>query len=573
MLAVAAFVFVALSVSLQYWTASRSRQSRERVEHVQQVIEYQLELEGRLADAALAVHRFALTRDARYLTAWSTATNHLQSLVASTGDLIRHPPAREHFVRMEPLIGELLQLHLKAIEQHRRDATAPAAEPLEPWRVHDAIRQHAGALMAEERRLLAANETEALRQDRRTRLALQAGGALALALFGVATASLVRENRRRRRAEANLHEANTSLEARVAERTAQLSEQKQRLQAVVDTAVEGIITINERGIVDSMNDAAERMFGYRADEVIGRNVSLLMPAPYREHHDGYLARYLETGQAKIIGIGREVMGQRQDGTVFPLDLSVSEVKLGERRIFTGLVRDLTERKRLEAAVTSSAEQERGRIARDLHDGLGQELGGALFLSNLLQRDLQEHGAPEAERAAQIHGLVEKALADVREISRGLYPVPPEPDGLMTALQNLADRVTRDCRIECAFDADSAVLLDDPILATHLYRIAQEAVNNALKHSGGSRIDIRLASTAHSLEVSVRDHGTGLPQNPPASNGLGWQTMKHRAQLIGGRLSVQNVSGGGALISCAVTRYGSRPAEAAASDAQRAEKNP
>jgi PAS domain S-box-containing protein len=347
---------------------------------------------------------------------------------------------------------------------------------------------------------------------------------------------------------------NGTLEQRVAERTAELSEQQQRLQAVVDTAVEGIITINERGIVDSMNAAAERMFGYRADEVIGRNVSLLMPSPYREQHDGYIARYRETGHAKIIGIGREFAGQRKDGTMFPLDLAVSEVKLGDRRIFTGLVRDLTERKRLEAAVTSSAEQERGRIARDLHDGLGQELGGALFLGNLLQRDLKERGAAEAERAAQIHTLVEKALADAREISRGLYPVPPEPDGLMTALQNLADRVTRDGRIECIFDADSAVLLEDQTTATHLYRIAQEAVNNALKHSGTSRIDIRLAATAHSLEISVRDHGTGWPQNPPASGGLGLQTMKHRAQLVGGRLTAQDVpDGGGVLVSCSVAR--------------------
>jgi len=349
----------------------------------------------------------------------------------------------------------------------------------------------------------------------------------------------------------------------LAEHAARLSEQQRRLQAVVDTAVEGIITIDERGVVDSMNPAAEKIFGYRADEVIGRNVNLLMPSPYREQHDGYIARYLRTGEAKIIGIGREVVGLRKDGTIFPLDLSVSEVKLDARRIFTALLRDLTERKRLEAAVTSATEQERGRIARDLHDGLGQELGGALFLSNLLQRDLREHTAPEAERAAQIHALIEKALADARDLARGLYPVPPEPDGLMTALENLADRVTRDCHIDCSFDADSAVLLDDPTVATHLYRIAQEAVNNALKHSGAVRIEMRLAATAHTVEVSVRDHGAGLRMEPPAGGGLGLQTMKQRAQLIGGRLTVQNVSDGtGALVSCSVMRFGDRAREAA-----------
>src|SRR5439155_1371103 len=157
----------------------------------------------------------------------------------------------------------------------------------------------------------------------------------------------------------------------------------------------------------------------------------------------------------------------------------------------------------EGRATAAAEQAHGRIARDLHDGLGQQLGGALFLSSLLQRDLKERGAKEADRAAEIHHLIEQALADARAISRGLYPVPPEPDGLMTALQNLADRVTRDCNIECCFDADSAVLLDDPATASHLYRLAQEAVNNAVKYSGSSRIDVYLKAPPHQIELIVR----------------------------------------------------------------------
>jgi two-component system, chemotaxis family, sensor kinase Cph1 len=121
----------------------------------------------------------------------------------------------------------------------------------------------------------------------------------------------------------------------------------ERLRAILQTAVEGIITIDEQGIVESMNPAAERVFGYSAPEVIGKNVRLLMPSPYREAHDGYLQNYVRTGQAKIIGIGREVVGLRKDGSVFPMDLAVSEVRLANRRLFTGFVRDITERKRSE----------------------------------------------------------------------------------------------------------------------------------------------------------------------------------------------------------------------------------
>src|SRR5688572_26551260 len=126
-----------------------------------------------------------------------------------------------------------------------------------------------------------------------------------------------------------------------------LTESEARTRAILDAAVDAIITIDERGRVESMNPAAERLFGYPAAEVLGQNVKMLMPEPYRHEHDGYLHNYLSTGQRKIIGIGREVVGLRKDGSTFPMDLAVSEVRLGARRLFTGIVRDITERKKAE----------------------------------------------------------------------------------------------------------------------------------------------------------------------------------------------------------------------------------
>ncbi|HLP76734.1 MAG TPA: PAS domain S-box protein [Candidatus Paceibacterota bacterium] len=130
-----------------------------------------------------------------------------------------------------------------------------------------------------------------------------------------------------------------------------LSDSEERMRAILETAVEGIITIDERGLVESMNRAAEKMFGYSAGDVVGRNVSMLMPSPYREAHDGYVRKYVQTGEAKIIGIGREVIGQRKDGTIFPMDLAVSEVRLADRRLFTGFLRDITERKEAQKALS------------------------------------------------------------------------------------------------------------------------------------------------------------------------------------------------------------------------------
>jgi two-component system, chemotaxis family, sensor kinase Cph1 len=139
--------------------------------------------------------------------------------------------------------------------------------------------------------------------------------------------------------------------------TSALHDSEERLRAILQTAVEGIITIDARGIIESINPAAEKLFGWKAVEVIGQNVSILMPEPYRLAHDGYIANYVRTGHAKIIGIGREVVGQRKDGSVFPMDLAVSEVLLANQRLFTGFVRDITERKR--------AEEKLGELAQTL----------------------------------------------------------------------------------------------------------------------------------------------------------------------------------------------------------------
>ncbi len=121
-----------------------------------------------------------------------------------------------------------------------------------------------------------------------------------------------------------------------------LLESEARTRAILDAAVDAIITIDELGLVESMNPAAERLFGYPSAEVIGQNVKMLMPEPYRHEHDGYLRNYRETGQKKIIGIGREVVGLRKDGTTFPMHLAVSELHLGHRRMFTGIARDITD---------------------------------------------------------------------------------------------------------------------------------------------------------------------------------------------------------------------------------------
>lgn len=355
-----------------------------------------------------------------------------------------------------------------------------------------------------------------------------------------------------------LRAESTRTRAQLAEQANAFRTSEARLAGIINSAMDGIITVNQEQHIVLFNPAAEKMFGYRAEQVLGQSLDLLMPHRARRAHSSHVRTFGATGvTSRRMGALGTISGLRADGTEFPIEASISHLDSDGQKLFTVILRDITERKRLEAAVAAAAEEERGRIARDLHDGLGQQLGGALFLSDLVHRDLKKREAVEHTRAGQVHALIVEALEQTRELARGLYPVPPEPEGLMTALQNLADRVTRDRKISCTFAVDSAVLLPDQTIATHLYRIGQEAVNNALKHSGTPRIEIRLSQTSASLELVVQDFGKGLVAET-SSAGLGMQTMRHRANLIGAQLTVQNAPPNGALVHCSIKRTWAAP---------------
>ena len=336
------------------------------------------------------------------------------------------------------------------------------------------------------------------------------------------------------------------------EAIAALRESEARLRAVFATAVEGILTIDERGHIDTVNPAAERMFGWTATELIGRNISVLMPDPYRAQHDGYLANYLSTGQRRVIGIGREVFGQRKDGTLFPIDLSVGEFTVGGRRLFTGIVRDITERRRLQSEVLRIGELAQQRIGRDLHDDLCQQLAGIEFLSQTLTRRLQEANRPETTAAEEIARLIRSAVEYTRDLSHGMSPLREEPDSLILALEELSVRTSRHFGITVAFNCPAPVRIADPEMATHLYRVTQEAVSNALRHGKATRLEIGLANVAGRIHLTIRDNGKGLPRNLPKKHqGLGLRIMQYRAGIIGGSLVIQREPTGGTTVACTV----------------------
>jgi PAS domain S-box-containing protein len=327
---------------------------------------------------------------------------------------------------------------------------------------------------------------------------------------------------------------------------------EERMRAILDTAMDAIITMDIHGTILSVNPASERMFGYSAAEMIGHNVGLLMPSPYREEHDGYLRRYEKTGKKQIIGAGRELEARRKDGSIFPMHLVVSEIEA--RKLFTGILRDMTEYKRLEREVVEIAAGQQQRIGQDLHDSVAQELTALNLLAGDLAETLRSdpaHASPLVQRMEQ--GLL-RSQQELRAVLRGLLPVAVEGQGLMAALADLASRTQQQAKVTCTFACPEPVSLTDHLTATHLYLIAQEAVHNAVKHARPRNIWIGLQSNP-ALVLRVQCDGMSMPARPSAT-GMGLRIMRNRAAIIGAQLTIEPAQPSGTVVKCALVRRSS-----------------
>jgi two-component system CheB/CheR fusion protein len=309
--------------------------------------------------------------------------------------------------------------------------------------------------------------------------------------------------------------------ARRAERD--LREAEERMRSVVDHVIDGIVTIDEQGRIDSFNPAAEKLFGYPGDEVIGRNVNLLMPEPYHEQHDAYVDSYLRTGRARIIGIGREVVGRRKDGSTFPMELAVSEFHIGERRYFTGIVRDITERKRLEHELRERLDEldEADRQKNEFLAMLAHELRNPLAPMRNALHLLKTPGANGA-MAQQARAIMDRQLNHLVRLVDDLLDVSRIVRGKVQLQRDLVDLTTVVVRaVETAqpvVDAHghrlSVQLPDEPVwVDADVVRLAQAIANlltNAAKYTDGAGT-IWLAAGAredHAFVV-VRDTGIGI----------------------------------------------------------------
>jgi PAS domain S-box-containing protein len=342
-----------------------------------------------------------------------------------------------------------------------------------------------------------------------------------------------------------LTRARVRLEEEVKRRTQSLTEQQDLLRAILTSATDAIITINMHGVIQSVNPAAEQMFGFSAREMIGRNVSLIMPAPYCDQHDGFISRYLETGAGRMMGSVREVVAQHKDGTLIPVDIAISAVN--RAGIFTGIIRDIRGRKQLEREIVEIATLEQQRIGQDLHDECGQELTALGLLADSLVGAVD--GSPtEAVRVARkIEVGVQRVLRQVRAIARGLAQGEIEPEEFSGALSELTSRLGESSVIRCDFPRSREVRPKDALTATHLFHIAQEACTNALKHAQAKTIGVAVRTVDSSIVLEIRDDGIGMPSD--ACEGLGLRIMRNRARVIGAQLAIEPATPRGTVVRC------------------------
>ncbi len=449
------------------------------------------------------------------------------------------------------------------------------------------------------------------------------------------------------------------------------------VESILNTVIDAIIAIDEKGVIQSVNPAVEKLFGYTPKELIDKNVSILMPNPYSREHNGYIQRYLQTGQAKIIGIGREVVGKRKDGTVFPAHLGVSEGrKEGGRRFFTGVIRDITEIKRyqddlkkqseftatvlntvrslvlvldrrghivnfnracedttgysfqevmgkpfwdffltmedrdpviknflsadpkqlinnfeavwltkkgekrliawsnsllfdkenspehvigtgiditerrnLERMVIEITKKEQQRLGQELHDGIAQHLASTAIVAKILEQKLTRGSVPAAREVKRVVSMVNQAVTQTRELAQGLYALEMHSENLVSSLKKLAYNTEKTHGICCVVRIGSDVSLSGDGAAMHLYRIAREAVGNAVKHGKCKNIRIQLKKK-NNRESELRIENDGKRFSKPSREiGLGLRIMRSRAALLNASLEIVPGSGAGTVVTC------------------------
>jgi len=313
-----------------------------------------------------------------------------------------------------------------------------------------------------------------------------------------------------------------------------LQRSNERFRLLFERSMDAILISDDQGRFVEVNTAACKLLGATRDRLLKMTWSdlILSDDEVRTEH-------------REDGLG-ELSVCRPNGERRYIEFSASKLAAD---LNLGILRDVTESRNLEREIQQVSEREQRRIGQDLHDGLGQALTGIAFMAKTLQNRLDARGREESADAGTIATLINDALSQARRMSRGLCPTVLETNDIDTALQQLAENMQSFYNVKCELKCDPTIRIGDNAVAVHLYRIAQEATTNAIKHGKASEILISMKVTTSGVMLRVQDNGCGFPKGGPKNTGMGLRVIQHRARMIGGTASIKPRPGCGVVVTC------------------------
>jgi len=328
-------------------------------------------------------------------------------------------------------------------------------------------------------------------------------------------------------------------------------EQVKALAGIVQSSRDAIIRFTTKRIILIWNQGAEDLFGYTAAEAIGQNISLLWP-PDRLQETTAIISQIDKGELVEIP---DTARRHKDGTLLDISLTISPIRNVNGEIIgsAAIIRDITEKKRLEKLLLEISANERRRIGHDLHDGLGQHLAGTAFKAKALEELLAGESSQHAEEAAKLVNLINEGISQTRALAQGLDPVDLELAGLPAALQKLAGQTAGQFHLTCDFHCNQERLNLGSPAGQALFRIAQEGIHNAITHGNAKHIVIALDAGDDTLCLSIRDKGGGFQVQENHTSGMGLRIMRYRALSIGGHLTIHSQAGVGTDVVCTVPK--------------------
>ncbi|MCB1092619.1 MAG: PAS domain S-box protein [Verrucomicrobiae bacterium] len=336
---------------------------------------------------------------------------------------------------------------------------------------------------------------------------------------------------------------------------ADITERKKATAALAEKANilanvhEAVFTVDSGGSITSWNSGAAEIFGWDESDIVGASIATICPPDEPD-------RFSQVVLADLGSRGyfeSTLRCHRRDGTPVTLAIRASHATIDRKdseNVAIICAHDITRQRELEEQIVQISEKEQRRIGQDIHDDLCQQLAGIGCLAQVIQQQLTAAGhEPFAASLNQIVELISQSNTRAREISRGLAPAVIQREGLTGALSELASRTRKIFGIPCAFHCPDPVFIDDETQAVQLYRIAQEAISNAIKHSDAGKIDVYLELIPRHLRLRITDDGRGMASRSASSSGLGLMTMAYRARILDGDLHIESQPGQGTSIIC------------------------